>query len=171
MSSEQSEDPTAEPVSMLITPVRCEYVFTPGTASQKFLRAIEKGKIIGQACDGCGKVYVPPRGACARCGRATSREVEVEDSGTVVSFCIVRVPSANIKVDLPYVAANICLDGADISFSSLLTGCAWDDVRHGMRVKAVWKPESEWIPNMGNIDHFEPLDEPDVPFDQIKEIS
>ena len=171
MSANESDDSGSKPVTMIITPVRCEYKFTPGAASQKFLRAIEKGKIIGQACDGCGKVYVPPRGACARCGRATSREVAVKDSGTVVSFCIVRVPSQNIKVELPYVAANICLDGADISFSSLLTGCPWNEVRTGMRVKAVWKPESEWIPNMSNIDYFEPLDEPDVPFEQIKEIS
>jgi uncharacterized OB-fold protein len=171
MSSEQTPDAGSEPVTMIVTPVRCEYMFTPGRASQKFLRAVEKGRIIGQACDGCGKVYVPPRGACARCGRATTREVEVKDTGTVVSFCIVRVPSQNIKVELPYVAANICLDGADISFSSLIQGCSWEDVRLGMRVKAVWKPKSEWIPSLGNIDFFEPLDEPDVPFDQIKEIS
>ncbi len=45
------------------------------------------------------------------------------------------------------------------------------EVEIGMRVKAVWKPKSEWVPSLGNIDHFEPLDEPDVPFDQIKEIS
>ena len=39
-----SEEQEKEPVTMIITPVRCEYHFTPGTASQKFLRAIEKGK-------------------------------------------------------------------------------------------------------------------------------
>ena len=167
MSEEQTQE--QEPVTMLITPVRCEYKFTPGTASQKFLRAVEKGRIIGQECDGCGKVYVPPRGACARCGRATNREVEVKDTGTVVSFCIVRVPSQNIKVELPYVAANICLDGADIAFSALIQGCSWDEVRLGMRVKALWRPESEWKPSFENIRHFKPIDEPDVPFEQFKE--
>lgn len=162
---------TRDPVKLLVTPVRCEYNYTPGQATQKFLRAIEKGKLLGQACDGCGKVYIPPRGACGRCGRATRKEVELEDTGTVVSFSIVRVPSANIQVELPYVAANVLLDGADISFSALMQGCAYDEVRIGMRVKAVWKPESEWTTSMTNIAYFEPLDEPDVPFEKIKEIS
>lgn len=164
-------EPTTEPVKMIITPVRCVYSYTPGSATQKFLRAMERGKIVGQACDGCGKVYIPPRGACGKCGRATSREVELEDTGTVVSFSIVRVPSENIKVDLPYVAANIVLDGADISFSALIQGCSYDEVRIGMRVKGVWKPQSEWTTSMNNISHFVPLDEPDVPFEKIKEIS
>ncbi len=165
-----SEQPTT-PVKMIVTPVRCEYNYTPGAATQKFLRGFEKGKIMGQACDGCGKVYVPPRGACGRCGRPTSREVEVKDTGTVVSFSIVRVPSQNIEVELPYVAANIVLDGADISFSALMQECSYDEVRIGMRVQGVWKPESEWGPTMNNINHFRPLDEPDVPFEEIKEIS
>ncbi len=162
---------TNEPVEMIVIPVRCEYEYTPGTATQKFLRGMEKGKILGQTCDGCGKVYVPPRGACGKCGRATSTEVEVADRGTVVSFSIVRVPSQNIEVELPYVAANIVLDGADISFTGLLRGVKWDEVRIGMRVEAVWKPESEWTTSMNNMDHFIPLDEPDVPFEKIKEIS
>ena len=84
---------------------------------------------------------------------------------------IVRVPSQNIKVELPYVAANICLDGADISFTGLLQEIPWEEVRIGMRVKAVWKPESEWTTSMNNMDYFVPLDEPDVPFEKIKEIS
>ncbi|MDP6980566.1 MAG: Zn-ribbon domain-containing OB-fold protein [Myxococcota bacterium] len=162
---------TLEPVKVLVTPVRCAYDFTPGQATTRFLRGMEKGKIMGQACDGCGRVYVPPRGACARCGRATSKEVELKDTGTVVSFSIVRVPSENITVELPYVAANVCLDGADIAFTALMQECPYDQVRLGMRVKAVWLPESEWTTSMTNIDHFVPLDEPDVPFEKIKEIS
>jgi uncharacterized OB-fold protein len=162
---------TDEPVKLIVTPVRCEYSYTPGTATQKFLRAMEKGKIVGQACEGCGKVYVPPRGACGRCGKATRREVEVKDTGTVVSFSIVRVPSQNIEVELPYVAANIVLDGADISFSALIQECPYDEVRIGMRVQGVWKPKSEWTTSMSNISYFRPLDEPDVPFEKIREIS
>ena len=40
-----------------------------------------------------------------------------------------------------------------------------------MRVEAVWRPEAEWDYTLSNIDHVKPLDEPDVPFDEIKEYS
>ena len=105
-----------EPVQSIVTPVRTTYTFTPGPSSQKFLRAIAKGKILGETCPSCGKVYAPPSGACARCGVPTEGEVEVADRGTVTTFCIVRVPSENIDIELPYCAAQILLDGADIPF-------------------------------------------------------
>jgi hypothetical protein len=39
----------------------------------------------------------------------------------------------------------------------------------GMRVKANWKPQSEWEPSLENILYFEPTGEPDAPFDSYKE--
>jgi uncharacterized OB-fold protein len=166
-----SEGEEREPIKMIVTPVRCEYMYTPGTATQKFLRNVEKGKLIAQACGKCDKVYIPPRGACPRCGVPTVRGVELGNKGTVLTYSVIRVPSENIQVELPYAAASILIDGADISITALLQEVDYDQVRIGMRVEAVWKPESEWIPSMTNIKYFRPIDEPDVPFDEIKEYS
>ena len=165
MSAEQ------KPVTHIVTPVRIEYEYTPGIASDRYLRGLKQGKLLGAACDECGRVYIPPRGSCPRCAAPTSRVKEVKHTGTVVTYCVVRVPSENITVDLPYCAANILLDGADISFTGLLQECAMEDVRIGMRVEAVWIPEAEWDYNMSNIKYFRPIDEPDVPFEEIKEYS
>jgi hypothetical protein len=160
-----------EPITRIVTPVRVEYTYTPGIASERFLRGIREGKLLGAACDSCGRVYIPSRGACPRCASPTSEFRELSDKGTVITFCVVRVPAQNIQVELPYCAASILLDGADISFTGLIQGCPFEEVRIGMRVQAVWKPEAEWEYSAGNIAHFEPLDEPDVPFEDIKEYS
>jgi uncharacterized OB-fold protein len=159
----------AEPVKSIITPTHTGYRYTPGAAQQKFLRGIEKGKLLGQRCPKCNAVCVPSRGSCARCGVVTDEAVEVSDKGTVTTYCIVRVPSENIDLELPYCCAHILLDGSDMPFFSLLQECAFDSVRMGMRVQAVWKPESEWGPSFENIRYFKPIDEPDVPFEQFKE--
>ncbi len=98
MSEEQ------EPVKVITTPVRIEYEYTPGVASGRYLRGLKQGKLLGAACDECGRVYIPPRGSCPRCAAATSTVKEVQHKGTVVTFCVVRVPSENITVDLPYCA-------------------------------------------------------------------
>ena len=63
-------------------------------------------------------------------------------------------------------AASVLIDGADIAFQHLILGCEPDDVRMGMRVKAVWKPREEWAIGH-NIDHFEPTGEPDAPYDSF----
>jgi uncharacterized OB-fold protein len=158
-----------KPVQSIVTPSRLDYDYTPGEASTRFLRAMQQGRILGLRCPECRKVYVPSRGSCPRCGVATREEVEVEDKGTVTTFCVVRVPSENIDLKLPYTAAHILLDGADIPFFALLQECDVADVRMGMRVEAVWAPKEEWGPTFENIRHFRPIDEPDVPFEKFKE--
>jgi uncharacterized OB-fold protein len=159
----------SEPTTDIVTPVRVEYTYTPGRAATRYLHGLKQGKFLGQASDSSGLVYIPPRGACPRDGVPTSREVEVSSQGTVVALTIVRVPSENIKVELPYCTANILLDGADISFTGLLQECPMEDVRLGMRVEAVWRDSSEWDYSSENIKYFRPIDEPDVPFEDIKE--
>lgn len=160
-----------EPVKVINTPVVLDYVYSPGLAQDRFLRAIKEGRLLGQGCESCGRVYIPSRGSCPRCAKPTTREVEVKDTGTVVTFSVIRVPSENIQVELPYCAANILLDGADISLTALIQECPMEDVRIGMRVKAVWRPKAEWDYTLSNIEYFKPLDEPDVAYDEIKEYS
>ena len=70
-------------VETISTPISLEYVYTAGSASSRFLRAIEQGRLIGLRCPECRKVYVPPRGACPRCGVEVTEEVEVKDTGVV----------------------------------------------------------------------------------------
>jgi len=158
-------------VTRIVTPVRAEYTYRPGVAATRYLRAMARGVILGQACDSCGRVYVPARGACPRCGVATTKEVELADKGTVVTLTVVRVPSENIQVELPYCVANILLDGADISFAGLIQECPLSEVRIGMRVQAVWKDRSEWQATSENIRYWKPIDEPDVPFEKLKGVS
>ena len=67
----------AEVVKGFTQPVRLEYRYTPGLAMSRFLRQIEQGRIVGQRCPSCSRVYVPPRsGACPRCGVPTGEEVK-----------------------------------------------------------------------------------------------
>jgi len=93
------------------------------------------------------------------------------DRGTVVTLTVVRVPSTNISIDLPYVAAHVLLDGADIAFQGLLGDCPVEEARMGMRVQAVWRPREEWGTTFENIRYFRPTDEPDVPYEQYKEFA
>jgi uncharacterized OB-fold protein len=165
MSAEQ------EPVTRIVTPVRVDYEYTPGVASERFLFGLKEGKLLGAACDECGRVYIPSRGACPRCAAPTSEIRELAHKGTIITLTVVRVPSDNIDVELPYCVASILLDGADISLNGLIQECPMEDVRIGMRVEAVWKPEAEWDYSMANVKYFRPIDEPDVPFDEIKEYS
>ncbi len=154
-----------EPISMAITPVRLDYMHSASPEESKYLRGLAEGRLLGQRCPACQKVYIPPRGSCPTDGVPTVDEVELPDRGTVTTFCIVNVPFFGQRLTPPYVAAYILLDGADIAFQHLVLGCDASEVRMGMRVKAHWRPRDQWTTSLENIDHFEPSGEPDAAFE------
>jgi uncharacterized protein len=158
----------ADTVRGITVPVELDYTYEASPEESSFYRGLAEGRILGQRCPRCGKVYVPPRSACPVDGVATEEEVELPDTGTVTTFCIVNVPFLGQRIQPPYVSAYVLLDGADIAFLHLIQGIAAEEVRMGMRVRAVWKPREEWGTTIENILHFEPTDEPDADFESYK---
>ena len=160
----QKRDDSA-PVTMTITPVRLRYEHTASAAESAYLRGLAEGRLIGQRCPACGKVYVPSRGVCPADGVPADSQVELPDIGTVTTFSIVNVGYPGQQVTPPYVAAAVLLDGADIAFQHIILGCEPDEVHLGMRVRAVWRPRAEWGTSAENISHFGPAGEPDAPYE------
>jgi uncharacterized protein len=155
----------SDPVTMTISPVRLHYEHTASAAESAYLRGLAEGRLIGQRCPACGKVYIPSRGVCPADGVPADSEVELADTGTVTTFSIVNVGYPGQRVTPPYVAAAVLLDGADIAFQHLILGCDPGEVHLGMRVRAVWRPQEEWDTKAENISHFAPADEPDAPYE------
>lgn len=159
----------SEPVTGVITPVELDYLYAASPEESAFYRGLAEGRLLGQRCPTCGKVYIPPRSACPSDGTPTTDEVELPDVGTVTTFCIVNVPFLGQKITPPYVSAYVLLDGADIAFLHLILDIPAEEVRMGMRVKAVWKPREEWSTTIENISHFAPTDEPDADYETYKQ--
>ena len=149
-------------VESIETPARLDYEFTAGRATSRFLRGLKQKKILGESCKATGKVYVPPRGADPVAGLPTEDQVEVRDTGIVTSFCVVNVKFHGSAMECPYVCALVLLDGADIPMFGLIQEIAYDEVRPGLRVQAVWVPDEELGTTLENIRYFRPTGEPDA---------
>lgn len=161
--------PITDPITGFVSPTRLAYDYAASKEESKFFRGLAEGRIIGQRCPRCGKVYVPPRGACPVDGVPTVDEVELAQRGTVTTFCVVNVPFLGQRITPPYVSAYVLLDGADIAFLHLILDIEASEVRMGMRVEAVWKPREEWGTTIENISHFRPIDEPDADYETYKQ--
>ena len=160
--------PASEDVTGVVIPVSLDYDYAASPEESLFYRGLNEGRIMGQRCPTCQKVYIPPRSACPADGTPTEEEIELSQTGTVTTFCIVNVPFLGQKITPPYVSAYVLLDGADIAVLHLILGVPAEEVRMGMRVKAVWKPKDEWTFSLENIDHFAPTGDPDADFDTYK---
>lgn len=159
----------SEQVTMLDTPIHVDYRFTAGLAQSRFLKGLSEGKFLGQRCPRCAKVYVPPRGSCPTDGVATTDEVELGNRGIVTTYCVVNVPFQGQSIEIPYICAQILLDGANLAFMGLIQEIPADQVRMGLRVEAVWVPPEELGPSMASVRYFRPSGEPDADYETFKE--
>ena len=158
---------SGDEVTVMTTPIRLSYTHTTSAEESRYLRALAEGRLLGQRCPVCRKVYVPPR-VCPADGVPTEEEVTVRDHGTVTTFCVVNVPFAGQRLEPPYVVAQVLLDGADIPIPHLIVGDA-GHVRMGMRVAAVWREPESWSATPENIAHFRPTGEPDAPYESYRD--
>lgn len=159
-----------EPKEMVERPVYLKYRYRANVQSTRFLRAIKQGVILGVRSLGSGKVLVPPPGVCAESGTLTPENlIELPHTGTVLSYTTVHLPIPNSRLKPPFVVANILLDGADQAFSHLIAECEPAAVDIGTRVKAKWKPESDWGYGLENIDYFVLSGEPPVDIEAHRE--
>ena len=147
-------------------PIHIDYMASPGAAQARFLKGMSEGKILGERCPKCNKVYCPPRGSCPTDGVATSEQVELAGTGTVTTFCVVNIPFAGQSVECPYVSASVLFDGADIPLFGLIQDIPWEEVRMGLRVEAVWADELK--PSLESIKYYRPTGEPDADYETYR---
>jgi len=176
---------TVEPVQFMSHHTAVEYAIPePSLLSIHFAEQLARARIIGHRCPQCSKVYMPPRGYCPLCVVETTEadEVVVADRGTITTFSVItplQYPGQEETED--YVQATILLDGADTTIMVMrMDGIPIADVRMGMRVQAVWPPESERSVAAGSsiargmglgeaVAGWEPTGEPDLTREQIAE--
>ena len=155
--------PPEEGIKYVETTVRLPYDYVAGDYKALYLQALKDKRILGSKCSKTGKVFVPPIVNSPESFAPADKLVDVADRGVITTFCIVNIPVIGRNLEIPYVAASVALDGADVSIFALIQECKPEDVRMGMRVEAVWKPDGERQGDHSDISHFRPSGEPDAP--------
>lgn len=149
----------------------------------RFADALLAGRLLGQRCPSCRRVYLPGKGYCPLCVVEMSEgdETEVSDHAIVTGFTIVTpVRYYGQEETEPFVHASVLLDGANNALGGQdITGIPHEEIRTGLRVRAVWMPPTErsvdglsargWGGVQGAIASFEPTGEPDAEPEQFRE--
>ena len=156
-------EPPKEPVKYVEATVRLPYHYVAGDYKARYLRALKDKTILGSKCSKTGKVLVPPLVNSPESFAPATEFVEVADRGVITTFCTVNIPVIGRTLEIPYVAASVALDGADLSIFALIQECKLEEVRMGMRVEAVWKPDGQREGSYEDILDFRPTGEPDAP--------
>lgn len=136
-----------------------EYRWDCGVAISRYLQELKNGRIIARECRRCGRILVPPRMFCEICFRPTDEWVYLKDTGTVRTFSLCYVNWDASRRKEPIIPAVILIDGASegMGIMHLISEVKPEDVKIGMKVKAVWKEEKEREGAITDIKYFKPV--------------
>ncbi len=134
-----------------------DYIYTLGIAGEKFFIEIKDNeRILGAKCKRCGDIYVPPRLYCEKCFAKLAEWVELGTKGVVHTFTVAYVDVNGAKLKHPITYALIKFHGAKGGLVHRLGEVEPHEVQMGMRVEAVFKPQSERTANINDIKYFKP---------------
>jgi len=139
---------------------KMEYRWDTGEAMGKYLAGLKAGKLLGVHCQGCKRTMIPPRMFCEQCFKPIHEWVELKDSGMINTFSICYVTWDMQRVTDPLLPAVIEIDGASPGMGILHHLGEFEDpkqIKIGMRVKAVWKPEKERQGAITDLRYFKPM--------------
>lgn len=117
------------------------YTWWVGETGSRFLMALrDEQKILGNRCQTCGTVFVPPRKNCGRCFRDITEWVELGTEGVVTAHTVVRYSSPIHPAEPPFAYALIRLDGADVGLLHIVRRNL-DRLKNDVRVRARFRKE------------------------------
>ena len=136
-----------------------KYDWASGVAVGRFLSELKNGKIIARKCKKCERILVPPRMFCEDCFRDTDEWIFLKDTGAINTYSVAHVGTDAHRLSEPLFVAVISIDGASelMGFLHLLGEVEEKDIKIGMKVQAVWKPEVERVGSILDIKYFKPI--------------
>ena len=115
-------------------------------AVSRFWREIpQRYNLIGTRCTVCGRVYFPQREVCPYCRRSSlgkMEKVKLSGKGTLITYSIIHTPPSQFEGQEPYAVGIVELDEGP-RITSQIVDCDLDDIKIGMRVKAIFRKIQE----------------------------
>ncbi len=131
------------------------YRHSAGIAGSRFFHGLKEGKISAVKCLQCDKTYVPPKIICPECFELMDEWVNLEGTGTLLTYTEINYASPAHPVEPPFILGSIQMDGADTALVHMVSEVEHENLKAGLRLKAVFKEKTEG--NVLDIKYFKPL--------------
>jgi len=132
--------------------------YSAGAVGSRFLIELrDNEKIMGTRCPTCNLVYVPARSVCKDCFGQLNEWVEVSRQGELLTWAVSYQANLVQPAKIPLTYGIVKLDGADTGLVHMLGEVDPDQLKVGMKVKAVFKVKDERQASILDIKYFKPL--------------
>lgn len=93
-------------------------------------------------CKACGFICFPPRLVCPGCGAREFETTKLAETGTVLTYTIIRVPPEGFEDQTPYAVGIAELDDG-VKLTAQIVDCDPTSLKVGMKVRLEFRKLSE----------------------------
>jgi uncharacterized OB-fold protein len=93
----------------------------------------QRYRLEANKCNGCGKIFFPPRLICSVCQSKDLEKTKLAETGKVITYTIIRVPPHQFVDQAPYAVGIIELDDG-VKIMGQIVDCNFEDIKLGLRV-------------------------------------
>lgn len=127
------------------------YEYSAGVAGEKFLRGLQRGKILASECERCRRRYVPPKTYCVNCYVEIRKFRSVGLSGTVAALAESHVAFDGKRARKPTVFAFVTFRGVT---GGLIHRAGGKGLAIGSKVVPKFRPVSKRTGTLLDIEKF-----------------
>lgn len=102
----------------------------------------QRYRLEAQRCQGCGKIFFPPRLVCDKCHARQFEKVRLSETGKIVTHTTIRIAPDRFNTEVPYSVAIIELEGG-VRITAQVVDARPEDVAIGKPVRLVFRKVQE----------------------------
>ena len=87
---------------------------------KSFYEYLEKSRLMGARCNGCGRLTVPPRPICPDCRKSDLEWFEFKGKGSLDIFTVIHVPPPSLAEKKSYVVGLVQLEEGPLIMGRIL---------------------------------------------------
>ena len=104
------------------------------TPSRYWREIPQRYRLEANRCEKCRRTFFPPRLICPECRGRDMVKTRLAQSGTVLTYTIIRVPPSQFSDQAPYAVGIVELDDG-VRVTGQIVDCDFDGLRIGMPVR------------------------------------
>jgi len=109
------------------------------STSARYWREIpQRYRLEASRCTGCGHNAFPPRQICPECGAGEFETFRLPDTGTILTYTVIRVAPSQFTDEAPYAVGIVELEGGT-RITSQITDIPLDRIAIGGKVKVEFR--------------------------------
>ena len=109
------------------------------STSARYWREIpQRYRLEAGKCKKCSRIAFPPRLVCSSCSSREFETVKLPDTGTVLTYTVIRVAPTPFSDEAPYAVAIVELEGG-ARLTAQIADCPLDSIKIGQKVKVEFR--------------------------------